>query len=138
MIASTLPSTGRDAMPPPILRHVGQVEPKHDSGCFDHAAVHAQTGHVFVGHTVKKTRDVLDPTLGRHLFSARCARRALRSAITKFGRILGSFRSKNLQPRMELDEFNDHLLADIGLHREPAERAVEREVRILMLRLPRC
>jgi uncharacterized protein YjiS (DUF1127 family) len=40
--------------------------------------------------------------------------------------------------RMEMDELNDHLLADIGLHRQSAERPTEREVRILMLRLPRC
>ena len=28
-----------------------------------------------------------------------------------------------------MDELNDHLLADIGLHRQSAERATEREVR---------
>ena len=127
-------------MQPSTLRHVGHVEPKHDSGCFDHAAVHAQTGHVFVAHTAKKTVDALDPASGRHRISARSAPSALRSVITRFGRIFGYLRSKNMQRRgrMELDQFNDHLLADIGLHRERAERAAEREVRMLMLRLPRC
>ena len=63
----------------------------------------------------------------------------LRSAITRFGRIFGWAPSKNMQQRetMELDEFNNHLLADIGLQRQSAERAAERHVRLLMLRLPR-
>ena len=58
-------------MPPPILRHVGYVElPKHDgSGSFDHAAVHAQTGHVYVAHTANNAVDVFDPASQRHLFS---------------------------------------------------------------------
>ena len=127
-------------MPPPTLRHVGHVEPEHDSGCLDHVAVHTQTGHVSIAHTAKKTVDVLDPASGRHPFSARSTPNALWSTITRFGRIFGSLRNKNRQRRgrLELDEFNDHLLSDIGLSREPGERAVEREVRILMLRLPRC
>src|SRR6478752_1521641 len=58
-------------MPPPILRHVGYVElPKHDgSGGFDHAAVHAQTGHVYVAHTANNAVDVFDPASAKHLFS---------------------------------------------------------------------
>jgi uncharacterized protein YjiS (DUF1127 family) len=71
---------------------------------------------------------------------ARSAPSALRSAITRFGRIFRRLRSKNVEwrERMEMDELNDHLLADMGLRRQSAERATEREVRILMLRLPRC
>ena len=63
----------------------------------------------------------------------------LRRAITRFGRIFGWTPRKNTQRRvaMEQDEFNNHLLADIGLHRQSAERAAERHVRLLMLRLPR-
>jgi DNA-binding beta-propeller fold protein YncE len=58
-------------MPPPILRHVGHVElPKHDgAGGFDHAAVHAQTGHVYVAHTANNAVDVFDPVSRKHLFS---------------------------------------------------------------------
>jgi uncharacterized protein YjiS (DUF1127 family) len=71
---------------------------------------------------------------------ARSAPSALRSAITRLGRIFGSLRSKNVEwrERMEMDELNNHLLADIGLHRQSAEWAIEREVRILMSQLPRC
>jgi alanine dehydrogenase len=63
----------------------------------------------------------------------------LRSAITRLGRIFGWSRRKNMQRReaMEQDEFNNHLLADIGLHRQSGERAAERHVRLLMLRMPR-
>ena len=58
-------------MPPPILQHVGYVElPKHEgAGAFDHAAVHAQTGHVYVAHTANNAADVFDPASGKHLFS---------------------------------------------------------------------
>ena len=60
-------------MPPLILRQVGYVElPKHGgSGGFDHAAVHAETGHIYVAHTANNAVDVVDPLAARHLFSVR-------------------------------------------------------------------
>ena len=63
----------------------------------------------------------------------------LRNAITRLGRMFGWTPSKKMQRRepMELDEFNNHLLADIGLQRPSGQRAAERHVRFLMLRLPR-
>ena len=53
------------------LTHVGFVElPKHEaSGGFDHAAVHAASGHVYVAHTANNTLDVFDPSARRYLFS---------------------------------------------------------------------
>jgi DNA-binding beta-propeller fold protein YncE len=39
------------------------------SGGFDHAAVHAATGHVYVAHTANDAVDVLDPESGKHLHS---------------------------------------------------------------------
>ena len=53
------------------LRHIGYVElPEHiGTGGFDHAAVHAPTGHVFVAHTANDAVDVFHPALGRHLYS---------------------------------------------------------------------
>lgn len=51
------------------LHHTGYVElPAHrGKGGFDHAAVHAATGHVYVAHTANDAIDVLDDK--RHLFS---------------------------------------------------------------------
>ena len=53
------------------LTHVGFVElPKHEaSGGFDHAAVHAASGHVYVAHTANNSVDVFDPSSRKHLFS---------------------------------------------------------------------
>ena len=53
------------------LQHLGYVElPEHiGAGGFDHAAVHAPTGHVFVAHTANDAVDVFHPALGRHLYS---------------------------------------------------------------------
>ena len=53
------------------LRLIGYVElPEHKgSGGFDHAAVHAATGHVYVAHTANDAVDVFDPMSARHLFS---------------------------------------------------------------------
>lgn len=49
-----------------LLGHVGL--PAHTGkGGFDHAAVHAATGHVYVAHTANGTVDVLDAK--QHLFS---------------------------------------------------------------------
>jgi len=39
------------------------------SGGFDHAAVHAATGHVYVAHTANDAVDVFDPATARHLYS---------------------------------------------------------------------
>jgi DNA-binding beta-propeller fold protein YncE len=39
------------------------------SGGFDHAAVHAATGHVFVAHTANGAIDVFDPSTRKHLYS---------------------------------------------------------------------
>src|SRR5215813_6489239 len=55
----------------PALRHIGYVDlPEHlASGGFDHAAVHAPTGHVYVAHTANDAVDVFDPVSARLLFS---------------------------------------------------------------------
>jgi DNA-binding beta-propeller fold protein YncE len=50
--------TGTIALPP----HIGK-------GGFDHAAVHAQTGHVYVAHTANDAIDVIDPAVGKRIFS---------------------------------------------------------------------
>jgi DNA-binding beta-propeller fold protein YncE len=53
------------------LQHIGYIAlPEHiGAGGFDHAAVHAPTGHVFVAHTANDAVDVFHPALGRHLYS---------------------------------------------------------------------
>jgi len=53
------------------LRQVGHVElPPHEGkGGFDHAAVHAATGHVYVAHTANHSVDVFDPAAGVLLYS---------------------------------------------------------------------
>jgi DNA-binding beta-propeller fold protein YncE len=53
------------------LRHTGYIDlPSHvGGGGFDHAAVHARTGHIFVAHTANDAVDVIDPAAGRHVFS---------------------------------------------------------------------
>jgi DNA-binding beta-propeller fold protein YncE len=53
------------------LHLTGHVDlPAHKgSGGFDHAAVHAATGHVYVAHTANDAVDVLDPASGKHLHS---------------------------------------------------------------------
>jgi DNA-binding beta-propeller fold protein YncE len=55
----------------PVLRHIGYVDlPEHlGSGAFDHAAVHAASGHVYVAHTANNAVDVFDPVSQRHLYS---------------------------------------------------------------------
>jgi DNA-binding beta-propeller fold protein YncE len=54
-----------------MLDHIGYITlPKHvGTGAFDHAAVHARSGHIFVAHTANDAVDVIDATEGRHLFS---------------------------------------------------------------------
>lgn len=55
-------------MPLHLLDHVNL--PSHrGSGGFDHAAVHAATGHVYVAHTANSAVDVFDPAKKTHLFS---------------------------------------------------------------------
>lgn len=53
------------------LRHVGFIAlpPHSGKGGFDHAAVHAASGHVYVAHTANDAVDVFDPAAGKHLFS---------------------------------------------------------------------
>jgi DNA-binding beta-propeller fold protein YncE len=53
------------------LLPVGYVAlPKHaGKGAFDHAAVHAASGHVYVAHTANDAVDVFDPASGKYLFS---------------------------------------------------------------------
>ena len=46
----------------PLPAHTG-------SGGFDHAAVRAATGHVYVAHTANSTVDVFDPATQKHLYS---------------------------------------------------------------------
>jgi DNA-binding beta-propeller fold protein YncE len=53
------------------LHLTGYVDlPVHKAkGGFDHAAVHAASGHVYVAHTANDAVDVFDPVSRRHLFS---------------------------------------------------------------------
>src|SRR3954454_720269 len=53
------------------LRRIGEVAlPAHrGSGGFDHAAVHAATGHVYVAHTANDAVDVFDPVAAKYLYS---------------------------------------------------------------------
>ena len=53
------------------LQHIGYIAlPAHSGkGGFDHAAVHASSGHVYVAHTANDALDVFDPASERHLFS---------------------------------------------------------------------
>ncbi len=57
--------------PPGALRQAGYIDlPAHTGkGGFDHAAVLASSGHVYVAHTANDAVDVFDPAAGRHLFS---------------------------------------------------------------------
>src|SRR5258707_15593082 len=46
------------------------VLPEHrGKGAFDHAAVHAASGHVYVAHTANDAVDVFDPASKKYLFS---------------------------------------------------------------------
>jgi DNA-binding beta-propeller fold protein YncE len=59
---------GLGATPLKPLGYIGL--PAHvGTGGFDHAAVHAETGHVYVAHTANDAVDVLDPRSLTHLFS---------------------------------------------------------------------
>lgn len=53
------------------LRHIGYIDlPEHRSkGGFDHAAVHAPTGLIYVAHTANDAVDVLDPRSGKYAYS---------------------------------------------------------------------
>ena len=51
-----------------LLGHVNLPEHRKDGG-FDHAAVHAATGHVYVAHTANDAVDVFDPVARTLLFS---------------------------------------------------------------------
>jgi DNA-binding beta-propeller fold protein YncE len=58
-------------MTTPPLIPAGHVDlPRHKAkGGFDHAAVHAASGHVYVAHTANDAVDVFDPATKKHLFS---------------------------------------------------------------------
>ena len=53
------------------LRYIGFVDlPTHaKKGGFDHAAVHAASGHVYVAHTANDAVDVLDPAAAKLVYS---------------------------------------------------------------------
>ena len=53
------------------LHLIGHVElPEHrGKGGFDHAAVHAASGHVYVAHTANDAVDVFDPVARKFLYS---------------------------------------------------------------------
>src|SRR5215470_8636816 len=55
----------------PVLQHIGYVDlPEHRaSGGFDHAAVHAASGHVYVAHTANDAVDVFDPASAKYVSS---------------------------------------------------------------------
>lgn len=55
-------------MPLHLLGHV-DLPAHRGSGGFDHAAVHAATGHVYVAHTANSAIDVFDPASRKHLYS---------------------------------------------------------------------
>jgi DNA-binding beta-propeller fold protein YncE len=53
------------------LKHLGYIDllEHHGKGGFDHAAVHAASGHVYVAHTANDAVDVFDPASRKFLFS---------------------------------------------------------------------
>lgn len=53
------------------MQHLGYIDlPEHrGTGGFDHAAVHAASGHVYVAHTANDAVDVFDPAARKFLFS---------------------------------------------------------------------
>jgi DNA-binding beta-propeller fold protein YncE len=53
------------------MKNLGYIDlPEHrGKGGFDHAAVHAASGHVYVAHTANDAVDVFDPVGRRYLFS---------------------------------------------------------------------
>jgi DNA-binding beta-propeller fold protein YncE len=54
-----------------MIEHVGYIDlPSHvGRGGFDHGAVSARTGHIYVAHTANDAVDVIDPAAGRYLHS---------------------------------------------------------------------
>jgi len=54
-----------------MLEHIGDVDlpPHTGTGGFDHAAVHARTGRVYVAHTANDAVDVIDGATGRFVDS---------------------------------------------------------------------
>ena len=53
------------------LSQIGAIAlpPHRGKGGFDHAAVHAASGHVYVAHTANDAVDVFDPNSGQYAFS---------------------------------------------------------------------
>lgn len=56
------------ALPLALTGHI-PLPPHRGKGGFDHAAVHADSGHVYVAHTANDTVDVVDPVSAKHIFS---------------------------------------------------------------------
>ena len=55
---------------PPLQPAGFIILPEHlGKGTFDHAAVHAASGHVYVAHTANDAVDVFDPAAKKFLFS---------------------------------------------------------------------
>jgi DNA-binding beta-propeller fold protein YncE len=54
-----------------MLEHVGYIAlPDHvGAGGFDHAAIHARSGHIFVAHTANDAVDIIDPAVGKYFAS---------------------------------------------------------------------
>src|SRR5215469_11787430 len=54
-----------------MIEQVGYIDlPRHvGKGAFDHAAVHARSGHIYVAHTANDAVDVIDPAAGKYLYS---------------------------------------------------------------------
>src|SRR5438552_872652 len=61
----------RSAKEAAMLEHIGDVDlpPHTGTGGFDHAAVHARTGRVYVAHTANDAVDVIDGATGRFVDS---------------------------------------------------------------------
>jgi len=55
-------------MPLQFVDHV-PLPANNGAGGFDHAAVHAASGHVYVAHTANSAVDVFDPAARKHLYS---------------------------------------------------------------------
>jgi DNA-binding beta-propeller fold protein YncE len=55
----------------PVLALTGHIPlpPHRGKGGFDHAAVHAESGHIYVAHTANDAVDVIDANTGQYAFS---------------------------------------------------------------------
>ena len=81
-----------------MLRRRGYVDlPAHDgTGGFDHAAVHAPTGRIYVAHTANDAVDVLDPEAEKYLGSIGGLRAVAGALVSTSGdRVFTSNRGEN-------------------------------------------